>query len=364
MLDNIVLEHDINSAFWQLPLSFFDRSQYRLDLEQVFCVPYTESRTGSCIEYKAKVDKWTIRQTGLYHRYDCATSRSTFVLINPTPRSKALLKAEDMLRNHCSEIKNNPFWIHSVLFSTYLPAWRNSILERERKFLTLASPTFAAFIDEPLSLKYSTLNVLTKLESDFLQMPTMLAGTKDVLDELCTLIGSMGPTPSTDFELQDLKNQRRQCIAYSRTSIHLQQQVQSVARLLADTLLLRDQVVTGEQNKQIFQLNKSAIFITRLTLFYLPPSFLATLFGMNFFAMDEQKSAIVATPMIWIFFLSSVGLTALTFALYYLLEHRGSIPLPRLPARRPAVPQINLQAMMRRLTGMSTYEREMEEFHA
>lgn len=52
MLDEIVNQYNINSAFWQLPLSFFDRNQYSLDLEQVSCVPYAESRTGSCIGKK------------------------------------------------------------------------------------------------------------------------------------------------------------------------------------------------------------------------------------------------------------------------------------------------------------------------
>ncbi|KAJ6095507.1 Mg2+ transporter protein CorA-like/Zinc transport protein ZntB [Penicillium sp. IBT 16267x] len=373
MLDEIVNQHNINSAFWQLPLSFFDRSQYSLDLEQVFCVPYTESRTGSCIEisytirypeYKAKVKEWTIRQTGLYHRYDSATSQSTFILFNPTPRSKAFLKADELLRNADSEVKTDPFWLHSLLFSTYLPAWRERILELERQFLPLANTTYAAFIDEPLNLKYNTLNVLTKLEAGFLQMPTILAGAVDVLDELSVLISSREKTPSTQSELQNLKNQRRQCIAYSRTSMHLQQRVQSVARLLADTLLLRDQVVTSEQNEQIFQLNKSAVFITRLSLLYLPPSFIASMFGMNFFGMDRDNSTIVGTSMIWIFFVASAGLTALTFLIYYLLGHRNSITLPRLTERGPTTPQRNFQAMMRRFTGTSTFNTELQDFHA
>ncbi|KAJ5650892.1 Mg2+ transporter protein CorA-like/Zinc transport protein ZntB [Penicillium longicatenatum] len=373
MLEELVNQHNINLEFWQLPLSFFERSQYGLDLEQVFCVPYTESRTGSCIEisytirypeYKAKVREWTIRQTGLYHKYDSATSQSTFILINPTPRSKAFLKAVELLQNASSEKLTNPFWLHSVLFSTYLPAWRERMLELERQFLPLAKTTYAAFIDEPLSLKYNTLNVLTKLEGDFLQMPTILAGAIDVLDELSALIGSIDKSPSAQSELQILKNHRRKCCTHSRTSMDLQQRVQSVARLLADTLLLRDQVVTTEQNEQIYQLNKSAVFITRLSLLYLPPSFIATMFGMNFFAMDQVNSSIVGTSMIWIFFVASVGLTALTFLIYYLLGHRNSVALPRLTDRGQTAPQRNFQAMMRRFTGPSTVDTELQNLHA
>ncbi|KAJ5923409.1 Mg2+ transporter protein CorA-like/Zinc transport protein ZntB [Penicillium verhagenii] len=373
MLDSIVHKHSIHSAFWQLPLSFFDRSESSLDLEEAFCVPYTESRSGSCIEtsytirypeYKPKSKVWTLRQTGLYHRYDYATSQSTFVLINPTPKSKAFRKAEELLRDNGSEIASNPFWLHSVLFSTYLPAWRGRILELERQFLPLAKTTYATFIDEPLSLKYNNLNVLTKLEGDFLQMPTILAAAIDVLDELCVLISSANTTPSAQSELEDLKNQRRQCITYSRASVHLQQRVQSVARLLADTLLLRDQVVTSEQNEQIFQLNKSAVFITRLSLLYLPPSFIGTVFGMNFFSMDQENKTIIGTSMIWIFFAVSAGLTSLTFLIYYLMGHHGSIAIPRLTERLPTTPQKNFHAMMRRVTVGSKCDTELQDFQA
>lgn len=165
------------------------------------------------------------------------------------------------------------------------------MLDLERQFLPLASAAHAAFIDEPLSLKYNNLNVLSKLEGHFLQMPTILAGAMDVLDEVSTLISSMDNALNTQSGLQNLKNQRRQCITYSRTSMHLQQRVQSVARLLADTLLLRDQVVTSEQNEQIFQLNKSAVFITRLSLLYLPPSFIAV--SHRTFLLSERGSVLL-----------------------------------------------------------------------
>lgn len=47
MLEAIVEQHDIDSSFWQLPLSYFDHYKEGLDLEQAFCVPYTEFRSES-----------------------------------------------------------------------------------------------------------------------------------------------------------------------------------------------------------------------------------------------------------------------------------------------------------------------------
>lgn len=47
MLEAIVKEHDINSSFWQLPLTYFDHYKEGINLEQAFCVPFAESRSES-----------------------------------------------------------------------------------------------------------------------------------------------------------------------------------------------------------------------------------------------------------------------------------------------------------------------------
>lgn len=147
-------------------------------------------------------------------------------------------------------------------------------MDLEREFLPLSSAAFAAFIDEPLTLKHVNLSTLTKLESHFLQLPVILTGAMDVITELCTLIRSIDQSSQNESVLEELQNQHRQCITFSRTATHFQQRVQSTSRLIADTLLLRDQVVATEQSNNMLQLNKSAIFITRLSLLYLPPSFI------------------------------------------------------------------------------------------
>jgi len=46
MIDLLVSQHDINPSFWDLPSCFYTRN---LDLEEVFCVPYTETRNGGFI---------------------------------------------------------------------------------------------------------------------------------------------------------------------------------------------------------------------------------------------------------------------------------------------------------------------------
>lgn len=295
-----------------------------------------------------------------------------------------------------------------MLFATYFPAWREYNAALERRFLPVANNTFATFIDEPLRLGYENLSNLTNLETHFLKISTILAYATDVLDELCVLVRSISQTQgrqraSTEY----FRNERAQCIACSRNATHLQQRVQTTARLLADTLLLRDQVVAKEQNKNIFQLNKSAVFITTLTLLYLPSSFMAvslsrlcldflcqsrtssihcpipiepslgdlaqfqltlypqqTFFGMNFFAMDQQNSRIVGTSMVWIFVVCSTILTAATFLFYYWLLHRDGTVFRRLVPKVNIAPEWNLQALKRQLTDRIRTGAEMQELQA
>jgi len=46
MMDLIHSTHDIDESFWDLPSCFYTRN---LDLEEVHCVPYTETRRENVI---------------------------------------------------------------------------------------------------------------------------------------------------------------------------------------------------------------------------------------------------------------------------------------------------------------------------
>lgn len=158
----------------------------------------------------------------------------------------------------------------------------------------------------------------------------MLSHSVEILDELDRFFnGTPEGSPSTASNVgatQALQNFRRHCLANSRNAVYLQQRIRATARLLSDTLSFRDQIVAKEQNGTMLQLNKSAVFITMLTLMYLPASFVASFFGMNFFDYDNDSGDLVGSPMIWIFVLATLGLTAMTFLSYYwLLKHDGRI---------------------------------------
>lgn len=172
-------------------------------------------------------------------------------------------------------MESDPFWLHRVLFATYFPTWRKYIAVQEHRFLPLARSAIANLIGGELGLGYDSLRTLTGLQTQFLEVSTILASATDLLDDLCTLISSGSVTSTNHAGVHFYKNQRRECIANSHNASHLQERAQIVSKLLADTLLFRDQALAKEQNSNMLKLNKSAVFITTLTLVYLPSSFLA-----------------------------------------------------------------------------------------
>ncbi|KAI0139926.1 hypothetical protein F4776DRAFT_567118 [Hypoxylon sp. NC0597] len=334
LLQLVIDKHNISDSFWDLPSCFYHRNE---DIELNFCLPVTVNKTSSSIEIwytirypelKPSEGIWVIRQSGLYYRFDPSTGQTVSILFSPTPNSVAHQKIENLLLGiECgSKSLLTPWYIHECLFAAYVPRWRQYILYLERKLLPETTTTFTSFIEGPLRVGYDNLHSLASLDNLFLQASTLLSHGEDVLRELSSAFNHEGLKDRAPGMTDTLENYRRQSVAFCRTATFLQRRAQTTAQLLADTLSFRDQVLAKQQNSNMLQLNKSAVFLTTLTLLYLPASFVATFFGMNFFDLDQESKRIVCTPMIWIYITSSILLTLFTFLVYYwVLHHDGAV---------------------------------------
>jgi hypothetical protein len=113
-------------------------------------------------------------------------------------------------------------------------------------------------------------------------MPVLLGQATEILERLLDLLKSenngklLSFTESYTDEISSiLKWHKSRLVAYSRSAEYIHQRTQSTTQLLASTLSLRDQVVAKDQTNSMLRLNKSVVFITIVTLFYLPASFLS-----------------------------------------------------------------------------------------
>lgn len=116
---------------------------------------------------------------------------------------------------------------------------------------------------------------MASLDNQFLQVATLLSHSEDVLKELSSIFIQEGLKSIAPETIDVLDNYRRRSVAHCRVANLLQQRAQTTAQLLANTLSFRDQILAKQQNGNMLQLNKSAVFLTTLTLLYLPASFVA-----------------------------------------------------------------------------------------
>ncbi|RDA93447.1 hypothetical protein CP533_2654 [Ophiocordyceps camponoti-saundersi (nom. inval.)] len=360
MLESVADSYQLRDSFWELVSCFYARNS---DLEEAFTVPLARFVGSGCVdiayslrypEYKATDNEWALRQSALYHRLDLSSRQSLFILFSPRPEARAHMHT--VVEKHLRLIPNDDFGLHQVFFSTYIPNWRRYIAAQERRFLPVSKTTFATFIDEPLRVSYDSLSEIASLQIRFLTTATTLSAAQQLLSDLSSLLREE-PLDSK-AEAEQLDNHARRCVAYARAAAHLGRQAQTTAQLLTATLSLHDQVIAKEQNGNMLKLNKSAVFVTTLTLVYAPASFVASFFGMNFFAMDQTNNRIVATSMIWIYIVSILAFTAATVAFYYWLIQHDDVLFWRLAPKVRYAP--DWKSLARRLTAKTSPPQGME----
>lgn len=169
----------------------------------------------------------------------------------------------------------------------------------------------------------------------------ILMSFEDVLEGLTVLgqdLVARGFVDETDQKqvASCLGNAKRYTQTFIRTSLFLQQRGDNTATLIADTLAFRNQGVAQEQNGSMLILTKSAVFITVITLIYLPwtlvtvcsfrkyiqveaDDLLQGIFGMEFFEMNQSTRRLITSPQIWIYFATAAGATIVTVILYWAL---------------------------------------------
>ncbi|KAF5568826.1 Mg2+ transporter like zinc transport [Fusarium phyllophilum] len=346
MLSFLVDKFKLNPSIWDVASCFYAKD---FDVESTFCVPFTVSRDGPITEvsytirypeFKAAQGTWIIRQSGIYQRFNNETKQNLCALFNPIPGSKLHQLVQDYVSKVSRNVLKDVFWPHKEVFKTYFSSWRLYNVYLEKRLLPIANKAVATWIEELTEAEYRHLTDLSYLETRLLQILAILGSSNELLEGLSSLCRNWYPdSTGHDREsavsgLTEFQNHQLNCRVYVRTAEYLQKLTEKNTQLLANTLSFREQLYAKGQNDNMLRLNKSAVFITTLTLLYLPASFAATFFGMNFFDLDDSGDQIVMTSMIWIYFLSSAGLTIGTFLLYHVLLDKtligrivGNVPI-------------------------------------
>ncbi|SCN92174.1 uncharacterized protein FFB20_12343 [Fusarium fujikuroi] len=331
MLSFLVDKFKLSPSIWDVASCFYAKD---FDVESTFCIPFKVSRHGPITEVsytirypelKATEGAWIIRQTGIHQKFNNETKQNLCIVFNPIPGSKLHQTVQDCVSDASRNDLKDIFWLHKEVFNTYFSSWRLYNVYLETRVLPIVNKAVATWIEELTEAEYRNLTDLTYLESRLLQIQVILGSSNELLKGLSSLCRNWYPDStgndrdSAILALTEFQNHQLNFRACVRVAEFIQRLAEKNTQLLANSLSFREQLYAKAQNDSMLRLNKSAVFITTLTLLYLPASFVATFFGMNFFDLDDNGHQIVMTSMIWIYFLSSAALTIGTFILYHVL---------------------------------------------
>jgi hypothetical protein len=86
-------------------------------------------------------ERWSIRQTAIYHQHNLQDQRCVWVILNARPQSLASATVEKFLKtpDAVDECVQNPFTIDELLMTSHLRMWTPYIRSYERTIIDVVS---------------------------------------------------------------------------------------------------------------------------------------------------------------------------------------------------------------------------------
>ncbi|KAF3034335.1 hypothetical protein E8E12_005961 [Didymella heteroderae] len=234
---------------------------------------------------------------------------------------------QDLLRQKQvrSRILSNPMLIDAMLISMHLSSWRDYLEFHETQLLQLAMKPACTSLTQSL-VTFDTLKGVRAIEKNIIPLESLLGAFEKVmndLEEANRIFSNASEAKDSTFVIvqQALNQFRKDATSYRGQVLYLSKRAQSTAQSVLDVLNLGFQNLAQSQNRNTFVMAKSARedsvairAITLVTSFYLPFSFVATMFGMNLVDFDSASRNLVLSNQLWLYFAVSIPLTALTLA--------------------------------------------------
>ncbi|KAL8346698.1 hypothetical protein RB601_003686 [Gaeumannomyces tritici] len=307
---------------------------------------------------------WTSRQIGVYHHQQsrAAGCGSLLIFVSGTPETKFISTLRQLLASpvgagapgHTARhLEENPWSLHARLLSCYSDNWRQYFDQLGTQFQKIADRAMAM---EKLLVDDNSIGDVQKLRDlhdDSLFGGAACACNVDVARELASQLGGGGengcPLLLRPFEARSLAVTADMLGGLSSSCTVLQDRIKNATDLVGYLIAFHYQVVmanleadvaglakenrdltkglhglaedTSKMTEELRKYTQSTAddggivsIITLVSAVYLPGSFVASIFGMNFFDFDEQARRISMSTDFWIFVLLWVGMMVLTVA--------------------------------------------------
>ncbi|OAL48073.1 hypothetical protein IQ07DRAFT_112162 [Pyrenochaeta sp. DS3sAY3a] len=335
MIARLADHYDLSTGFFQILSSFRDR---HIATEEGFAgilrSHYTRQRSEFGWVYKYSEKKqvrsgnpWRIRHTGIYHLFDHEQSRTTLFVISPSPAAQFTTYLRNTLQqSHLrTALLKTPMMVHPMLISMHLPSWQDYLEYHETSLLRLDMKSACSALEQPL-VTFNTLKEVREVEKNILPLDSLLTTLENLIDRLqeanqvLEQVKGTGEAVTTVIETA-LTTMRSEVSSYKLQAMYIQGRAQSTAQSVLDSLNLGFQQLAQNQSRNTFVMARSARedsvairAITLVTSFYLPFSFVATMFGMNLVDFDTDTRNLLVSNQFWLYFLVSIPLTAVTLA--------------------------------------------------
>ncbi|EWC46539.1 hypothetical protein DRE_04262 [Drechslerella stenobrocha 248] len=303
---------------------------------------------------------WSLRQTGVYHKYNAAIGKSVWIFLRPSERMIKLLENTLRYDSANSSIDTRAVLIYHALFiSAALHSWKSYISFLESKLKKAEEISRFSNADQSnrndYALDFSTCQELETLRYKLLKVLALLESTENIINGVALHHEKLQCTTETEQN----HNERLTTaidgyiseITYHRNRVSaLLQRCTSTAKLLSSILAHRnaklvleateasrrtleamEKLANGqEQENKISQGHAiTGKALTLMATLYLPISLIASIFSSNLIETqtdsDDDSSVagsyFVIAPDFWKFIVVVIPLTLATFALVRSMEY-------------------------------------------
>ncbi|KAF2708726.1 hypothetical protein K504DRAFT_534314 [Pleomassaria siparia CBS 279.74] len=280
-------------------------------------------------------DIWSFRQTGVGHKYERSVNRNTIVLLHNNDESTAQARLEKHAT--CQErfaLAAHPLNVHLVIVSSYVVHWQDHIESLARSLQDIRKHILV--IDtETSNFQAKELQTLRNIEDKIIcRACRCLYSTKVLLKTLVRINDSL-PASDPVFASRSASIAQQLQLIDQRLEGHINAaetlalRIQATLGLLTNMLDLQNQFNSNKISTRTLQLTHESVddnatvrVITVCTLIYLPASFTATFFGMNFFEYQSDVGGLQTSQSFWVYIAATIPLTLITVGAWYISKMR------------------------------------------
>ncbi|KAL8342776.1 hypothetical protein RB598_004237 [Gaeumannomyces tritici] len=313
---------------------------------------------------------WTLRQIGIYHHRPQSRSLSVFgdllILAAGTRQTRFFATLEEALapnpagtpNSAARSLETNPWSFHTTLLACYADSWRDYFRYLGSQYSPIgdrAMGTMGLRVDDETIRNVKTLRHLYDLSlfggaacasnvdiarALVARFPAIPQGEADSLRASADMLGELAESCGVlQKKIKNVTDLVGHLIAfhYQVETAKLESEVRDVTARMATlteenrdlTKQLRELAEgTSEMTRRLRDLTQNTAsdgaivsVITVVSAVYLPGSFVATVFGMNFFNFDEGARSIIISLDFWIFVVLWVVLMILTAGIFATIYH-------------------------------------------